>query len=216
MIFRFSRLFFFIGAIVLMASCAVSPKRSVLKTYCRYTAASAVERNALPDMVYLFPPLLADAKGKPLQSMSPVENADGSIADWRCPSEKSREIRAAMKHHLETNGYQVVDFATVRRMEAPHSILMLSSFYAKPVSLPVKKEGDPDRSILTMIRAKTFDIDLNPATSRDISHIDGAVIYHSQIPEHRLEEKCFGLLLGWLGDNVTGYMGIEGTASTAP
>lgn len=197
----------------LVASCAVPVKRDTPPVYCRYTSLSAVERTAIPWYVYLFPPLPADAKGKPLQSMQPVTDGTGRVVDWRCPTESSRRIRATLERMLKEKGYTVVDFAGVTRMEVPHSILMISSFYTKPAPVESKDGKGPDRSLLTMVRAKTFDVDLDPAKGREVARVDGVTFYPSAVPVRDLETKSLAILLGLLGDTVSGYLAIDNPSS---
>ncbi|MFT4175515.1 MAG: hypothetical protein QM627_02560 [Luteolibacter sp.] len=170
---------------------------------------SPAERPRIPVEVYVFPPLLADAKGKPLQKMKPVTGPSGEVREWACPSDRSRRIREKIRRQLRDAGYQVVDFDRVTSMETPHSILVLSLFHAKPEPLKDAHPDGPDRSMLTMIRARTFDVDLNPATARPISDVDGVTYFRASESPPELEEKSFRVLQTWIGENVSGFIDLS-------
>ncbi|MFT3990096.1 MAG: hypothetical protein QM680_01680 [Luteolibacter sp.] len=194
-----------------LASCASAPgpPTARLGAYCRYTAASPTARPPIPAEVYVFPPLLADSKGKPLQEMKPLADPSGGIREWACPSERSRKIRENVARQLKDAGYQVVDFNRVTSMETPHSILMLSLFYARAEALQEVSPKGPDHSMLTMIRARTFDVDLNPATAQRIADVDGVTYFKAAERPAELEEKSFRVLQTWIGENVSGFIDLS-------
>lgn len=173
---------------------------------CRYTAASRVTRSALPTKIYVFPTLLSDTKGNPKEKLTPSMNSSGGISDWSAPSAKSKLIRAQIERRLKDRGYQVVPFQEVLAMQVPHSILMVSSFYTAPVPIDNPKKGQPDQCILTMIKASTFGLDLNPKNGKNLSNVDGATLFYSGQNVSQLEYESFSQLIGWLGDSVSGMV----------
>lgn len=196
-----------------LASCATKPaKPEESKTgspLCRYTATSRVARSALPTKIYVFPTLLSDTKGKPKENLSPALDPSGAITDWSAPSAKSKLIRGQIERRLKGLGYQVVPFRDVLAMQSPHSILMVSSFYTAPVPVDNPKKGQPDQCILTMIKASTFGMDLNPKNGRSLSNVDGATLFHSGQNVSQLEQQSFSELGGWLGDSVSGMVWLK-------
>lgn len=196
-----------------LASCATKPaKPAESKTgsaLCSYTATSRVTRSALPTKVYVFPTLLSDTKGNPKEKLSPSLDPSGAITDWSAPSAKSKLIRGQIERCLRGLGYQVVPFQDVLAMQSPHSILMVSSFYTAPVAVDNPNKGQPDQCILTMIKASTFGMDLNPKNGRSLSNVDGATLFHSGQNVRQLEQQSFSELSGWLGDSVSGMVWLK-------
>ncbi len=125
--------------------------------------------------------------------------------DWRPPSDESRALRESASRSLKSKGYEVVEFKDVLGMSQPHSVLMVSLFYHKPsAGAAVGKDGR--KSILTMIKARTFDTDLTPSKSRAVSDVDGDTRFDVHTECATLVGKSFGILVGWIGDDVSGYM----------
>jgi hypothetical protein len=188
-----------------LASCATKPaEHQAGLPLCRYTATSRVTRSVLPTKIYVFPTLLSDTKGNPKEKLAPALDPSGGITDWSAPSAKSKLIRGQIERRLKSLGYQVVPFQDVLAMQSPHSILMLSSFYTAPVPVDHPKQGQPDQCILTMIKASTFALDLNPKNGKNLTNIDGATLFYSGQNVSQLEQESFSELIGWLGDSVSG------------
>ena len=188
-----------------LASCAIKPaEHQAGLPLCRYTATSRVTRSALPTKIYVFPTLLSDTKGNPKEKLAPALDPSGGITDWSAPSAKSKLIRGQIERRLKSLGYQVVPFQDVLAMQSPHSILMLSSFYTAPVPVDHPKQGQPDQCILTMIKASTFALDLNPKNGNNLTNMDGATLFYSGQNVSQLEQESFSELIGWLGDSVSG------------
>jgi hypothetical protein len=157
-----------------------------------------VARSALPTKIYVFPTLLSDTKGKPKENLSPALDPSGAITDWSAPSAKSKLIRGQIERRLKGLGYQVVPFRDVLAMQSPHSILMVSSFYTAPVPVDNPKKGQPDQCILTMIKASTFGMDLNPKNGRSLSNVDGATCFTPGKTSASWSSKAFrSLAAGW-------------------
>lgn len=193
-----------------LASCATKPAEPQAGSpLCRYTATSRVTRSALPTKIYVFPALLSDTKGNPREKLTPAMDPSGGITDWSAPSAKSKLIRSQIERRLKGLGYQVVPFQEVLAMQSPHSILMVSSFYSAPVPVDNPKKGQPDQCILTMIKASTFGMDLNPKNGRNLSNVDGATLFHSDQNVSQLEQQSFSELIGWLGDSVSGMVWLK-------
>ena len=193
-----------------LASCGTLPANPVDRKadspLCRYTASRQTTRSVLPTKIYVFPTLLSDMKGSPKEKLLPTLNASGGIVDWFAPSAKSKFIRGQIERHLSGLGYQVVPFQDVLAMQSPHSILMVSSFYTAPVPIDKPKKGQPDQCILTMIKASTFDLDLNPKTGKNLANVDGATLFYSGQNVSQLEKDSFSELINWLGDSVSGMV----------
>lgn len=193
-----------------LASCATKPAEPQAGSpLCRYTATSHVTRSALPTKIYVFPTLLSDTKGNPEEKLTPAMDPNGGISDWSAPSAKSKLIRGQIERRLRSLGYQVVPFQEVLAMQIPHSILMISSFYTAPVPIDNPKKGQPDQCILTMIKASTFALDLNPKNGRNLSNVDGATLFYSGQNVSQLEQQSFSELIGWLGDSVSGMVWLK-------
>jgi len=136
-------------------------------------------------------------------------DSSGGITDWSAPSAKSKLIRGQIERRLRGLGYQVVTFQEVLAMQNPHSILMVSSFYTAPVPVDNPKKGQPDQCILTMIKASTFGMDLNPKNGKNLSNVDGATLFYSGQSVIQLEQQSFSELIGWLGDSVSGMVWLK-------
>ncbi len=195
---------------MLAVSCATKPPQpATAPTHLHYTAVSAVKRTAIPTTVYLFPPLLCDAKGKPKESLSPVEDPALGITDWVAPSAKSKTLRRQLENQFRSRGNRVVTFQDVLTSDDPHSILIVSSFYSVPQTVASPKPGQADRSILTMVKTKTFGVDLDPANSRNIANIDGITFYDSTRNPADIEARSLEAGLSWLGENVSGVTPLD-------
>jgi hypothetical protein len=76
-----------------------------------------------------------------------------------------------------------------------------------PVDNP--KKGQPDQCILTMIKASTFALDLNPKNGKNLSNVDGATLFYSGQNLSQLEQASFSELASWLGDSVSGLVWLK-------
>lgn len=195
---------------LLAVSCATKPpEASVIKTSLQYTATSRIKRTSLPSRLYLFPPLLCDVKGKPKESLAPVEEPGLGIVDWVAPSAKSKKLRRQLENHFRASGNQVVSFQDVLAAETPHSILIVSSFYSAPLAVDSPKPGQADKYVLSMVKASTFGVDLDPAKSRQLASIDGVTFFDSNRKPADIEGRSLGAVIRWLGDNVTGVTSLD-------
>ncbi len=207
---RYGTILFALGLCVLTFSCADSPKaQPQVQASCHYTATCPLTKSVLPSKLYFFPPLLCDAKGKPKESLKPVQEVDGGITDWVTPNQKSKAIRDQLETYFTSIGYQVVTFKDVLAAREPHEILIVSSFYSAPLPVVPAVAGKLDQYVLSMIKAKTFDLDLDPRKSKDIASIDGLSFFSSTQKPNDIESKSFGITIRWLGDNVSGIMNLE-------
>lgn len=195
---------------LLAISCASKPPQvPVTKASMRYSAASRLNRTSLPTMLYFFPPLLCDAKGKPKESLTPVEDPERGIVDWVSPSATSRQLRRQMEDYFRSRGNQVVSFQDVLAADTPHSILIVSSFYSAPQAIDSPKPGQPDKYLLSMVKASTFDVDLDPGKSRNIASIDGLSFYDSSRKPSGIESRSFEAAICSLGENISGVASLE-------
>lgn len=195
-----------------LASCVTKAplnKAAIDKAQFSYTAECRSPRSALPYQVYFFPPLLSDNKGRPKQAMKPMMDASGGIAGWQNPSEKSRRFLAYLTKQAAKSGYQVVTFRDVLAMKEPYSILIVSSFYTEPQATENFKPGQPDRFFLCKLKGSTFDLNLNPATSKNIANVDGATVFYEHQDLQLIEQKSLESSASWLGDDVSGFLSIK-------
>lgn len=142
--------------------------------------------------------------GKPKEKLTALHDQTGKIIDWSASSSKSKLIRGRIERNLQTLGYQIVSFQDVLSMPAPHSILMVSSFYTEAQQVDQPSKGKPDKCILTMIKANTFDLDLDPGKSKNLANMDGATSFYSDQKASDLEAESFSILINWMGDEVSG------------
>ena len=159
--------------------------------------------------MYFFPPLLCDAKGKPKEVLTPVQDPALGIVDWVSPSAKSKKVRRQLEDYFRSCGNQVVSFQDVLAAETPHSILIVSSFYSAPLAVESPKPGQADQYVLSMVKANTFGVDLDPAKSRKIASIDGVTFVDSTRRPADIEGKSLEAAIRWLGDNVNGVTSLE-------
>ena len=195
---------------LLLISCASRPEPAAgIKPSLHYTAVSRLSRAQLPSKMYFFPPLLCDAKGKPKEVLTPVNDPALGIVDWVTPSAKSKKVRRQLEDYFRSCGNQVVSFQDVLASDTPHSILIVSSFYSAPLAVESPKPGQADQYVLSMVKANTFGVDLDPAKSRNIASIDGATFVDSAHRPADIEGRSLESAIRWLGDNVNGVTSLE-------
>ena len=136
-------------------------------------------------------------------------DAGGGIAGWQTPSEKSRRFLNYLTKQAAKSGYQVVTFKDVLAMKEPYSILIVSSFYTEAQATENPKPGQPDRFFLCKLKGSTFDLNLNPATSKNIANVDGATVFHQHQDLQLIEQKSLESSASWLGDDVSGFLSIK-------
>lgn len=189
-------------------ACAGKPRPDEpSKPYCQYTASGVGARP--PGKIYFFPPLLCDNKGNPLEVLKPVVGKDGALLGWSAPSPLASRIESHLRKHAQQLNFEPVTFADVLASKDEHSILIVSSFYSKPQIVEHPEPGKADRYILTMMKASTFDLTLDPSKSRMVGKSDGLAFYHSSAPVPQIEAKSLAPLIKTLGDQVTGYSLVE-------
>ena len=206
-----------LGSILVLGVCALgwvscaekAPERPPAPPSCRYTAASRVERANLPPKIYFFPPLLADAQGNPKEAMKPQLSAQGEIVEWVTPTERSQQILERLKKGSRKGGFQVVSFQEVLAMRRPHSILIVSCFYSAPSAAEATAKNSPDQRLLTMMKACTYDLDLDPRKSKNLAKVDGVSFFKADRKVDAIEAKSLEVLSAWLGENVTGMVYLE-------
>lgn len=182
---------------------------SKIRGVFQYSALSGLASNKIPTRIYLFPPLRSDAKGKPVESLKPMQDADGQITGWRPSGGSADALLRTMSKRLTQMGYEVVDFQTVVNATQPYSILMVSGFYTPAVTIKDAEEGGLDRSQTVMIKASVFDLNLAPNTKIDLLKVDGLMNYASANPPDRPLERAFEETMRWFGDNVEGSVLME-------
>jgi hypothetical protein len=202
----------FLAPVSLLASCQLQTKLAVpdksvggAGVLCHFSAKSTTQESAIPNRAYVFPPLRADIHGKPSEKLVPVLDEEGNVRDWSPPSPESRALRELAIRSLKSKGYEMVEFKDVLGMSHAHTVLMVSLFYHTP-STDEKAGKDGRRALLTMIRARTFDTDLDPSRCRAVSDVDGNTRIAPEDEPSVLTQKSFGTLVGWIGDNVSGYV----------
>lgn len=182
---------------------AVGDRHDVAR--CYYTVKSSVRESGIPHKVYLFPPLPADIHGKPSEKLVPLQDGHGNVCGWKPPSSLSRALRESAALSLRSKGYEVVEFKDVLGMNEPHSILVVSMFYHMPAA-GVEAGKDGRKFILTMIRARTFDADLDLSRCHAVSDVDGNTRFEMHDDVNLLMKKTFGSLVWHIGDNASGYV----------
>ncbi len=205
------RVFIAFIAGLFLVSCSTQStlkKAPIDRAQFSYTALCRTPRSALPYQIYFFPPLLSDNKGRPKQSMKPMVDSSGGITGWQTPSEKSQRFLGHLTRQATKSGYQVVTFKDVLAIKDPHSILIVSSFYSEPQQMKNTKPGPPDQFFLCKLKGSTFDLNLNPATSRNIANVDGATVFYKHQDIHSIEQKSLEASASWLGDDVSGLVSI--------
>lgn len=207
---RQSRVLLPLALCQLLVSCANRPAPTAeIKPSLQYSAASGLTRAQLPTKIYFFPPLVCDAKGKPKESLVPVEEPQRGIVDWVSPSAKSRKVRRQLEDYFRSRGNEVVAFQDVLAAETPHSILIVSSFYSAPLAVESPKPGQADKYVLCKVKASTFGVDLDPANSRSIASIEGITFFDSARKPSNIEGRSLEAAIRWLGDNVNGVTSLD-------
>lgn len=191
---------------VLLSACVVNKHTDInhRRVDFQYSSSASVRPSEIPQKVFVFPPLLADKSGKPKQSMHPQTNDKGGILHWKPPSLVSAKLHKRIQKSLSLQGYEVVDYAEVMQMAEPYSIMMLSFFYTDSY---MAKQSDKTQKklILTMIRGKLFDLDLNPVTSIDVLRSDGVAYCDIGVHDDVVREESIVSLVRKLGDDVAGH-----------
>ncbi len=175
----------------------------------QYSAAARTDGSGMPGMVYFFPPLLCDASGQPRETLAPVEDPERGIVDWVTPSAKSHKLRRQLEDYFRSRGDRVVSFEDVLAAEKPHSILIVSTFYSAPVGVENPKPGQADEYVLSKMKASTFDVDLDPAKSRDVARIEGVTFFDSNRKPADIEVRSFDAAIRSLGENVSAVASLE-------
>ena len=117
----------------------------------------------MPNQVYLFPPLLCDAEGKPEQSYLQAVREDGTV-DWLPPDEKSREWWGLLRSLFAEKGFEIVPYSAVLQSHRPHSILVVSAYYSRPYR--IGGDGQAAYSLFTRLAGDTYPVDLDPKLRR--------------------------------------------------
>lgn len=112
--------------------------------------------DVLPPMVYVFPPILVDQRGTPLEQLSYITKPNGAI-EWSPPTQVSAHIQQTIQQEYADYGYKVVDFERVSNMRHAHEILVINSTYS-----PAIGDGNGPYTLFTHMVGSTFPVDLSP------------------------------------------------------
>jgi hypothetical protein len=172
-----------------------------------YNAISA--QGSIPGKVYIFPPLRSNKKGVPIEKLSPVKDAEGNVSDWKASSETSNRLHSKLRTQLSANGYDIIAFSDLVRVQDPYSVLVLSSFYSPPAPTETKEGEQAYKACLVMLKGSLFDLELNPATKKDVIQHDGLMKYPAENEMTDPIGKSLSVLFGKVGDNEEGYIYLE-------
>lgn len=128
----------------------------------------SVRLGSLPRPLYVYPPLMINDQGQPMEQLSYAETTSGAI-DWVPPSALSVRWRTVLLGLFAKRGSQPVTFEAVTSMNNPHSILIVNAFYTPPL----RRSGDHPEApleIRTRIVGFTIDDSLDPSSRRN--HFD--------------------------------------------
>jgi hypothetical protein len=163
-----------------------------------------MEKTDLPKYVYVFPPLLSNMNGKPVEKLIAVESTNGGISDWRTTSPESVHLRKKISSVLQYQGYEVVSFEDLTSVKRPYSVLVVSTFYTNLTPVRNQQGELLHQASLTLVKGSLFDEKLDPKSKKEIIQVNGSL----KIPAGKKFlypiEKSMSETFSWFGDNCSG------------
>jgi hypothetical protein len=156
---------------------------------------------AIPERVYVFPPLLMDGNGVPLEQYQYTVASDGGLV-WTAPSVNSGGIHARVMEKMEREGYELLSFNELQNEPADHSILVLTSYYTTHWENDVK--GNKDASVhvvFVRLAGATFPASLDPKMKVDIFNQELIGFYNSSENEVEAIQLGLSMAVKYIGKN---------------
>jgi len=151
---------------------AFVPKQGVTKVFLTANAAPRGVGNVRS--VYVFPPLLIDANGRPLGDLSYVVNREGQLL-WRSEAPDALGIKASLESNFRDLGYRPISFETLSNVETDHSILVVSPYF----SAPIRDKQNPDNPfVFARIVMATYPASLDPRERLELVNQETLSHYH--------------------------------------
>ncbi|NDV62089.1 hypothetical protein G0Q06_06490 [Puniceicoccales bacterium CK1056] len=151
---------------------AYIPKQGVTKVFLTANAAPQGVGNVR--RVYVFPPLLIDANGRPLGDLSYVVNEEGQLF-WRSEAPDALGVKKSLESHFRDMGYRPVSFETLSNVETDHSILVVSPYF----SAPLRDNQNPDNPfVFARIVMATYPASLSPQERLELVNQETLSHYH--------------------------------------
>lgn len=202
----FSKVFVLLFFVFVQASCSfrAKPQEGMSRVVFAYDSLSAMEKTDLPKYVYVFPPLLSNMNGKPVEKLIAVESTNGGISDWRTTSPESVHLRKKISSVLQYQGYEVVSFEDLTSVKRPYSVLVVSTFYTNLTPVRNQQGELLHQASLTLVKGSLFDEKLDPKSKKEIIQVNGSL----KIPAGKKFlypiEKSMSETFSWFGDNCSG------------
>jgi hypothetical protein len=196
---------------VCQISCKVgdTPSQDQRRVMFSYEALAAMQPRDIPTYVYVFPPLQSSKGGKPIEKLTAVSSASGSVMGWKTSSALSMSLKPKIESQLTQAGYEVVSFADLLSVKRPYAVLVVSTFYTLPYDVKNDAGEITDRATLVLIKGALFDGNLDPKTKKDIIKVDGVtkipVGKNFADPVNRTVKQAFS----WFADNSSGLVLME-------
>lgn len=196
----------FFGVAVLQVSCSVGdkPVPEAKHVVFRYDALAAMQPRDIPTYVYVFPPLRSNKGGAPIEKLTPITSAEGSVTEWKTSSALSMSLKTRIEKSLTVGGYETVSFADLVSVKRSYAVLVVSIFYTLPYDVKNDAGEVTDKATLVLIKGALFDGNLDPKTKKDIIKVDGVtkIPVGKEFPDPipRTVDQAFS----WFADNSTG------------
>jgi hypothetical protein len=185
------------------------PSQDQRRVMFSYEALAAMQPRDIPTYVYVFPPLQSNNGGKPVEKLTAVSSASGSVIGWNNSSALSMSLKPKIESQLAQAGYEIVSFADLVSVKRPYAVLVVSTFYTLPYDVKNDAGEITDRATLVLIKGALFDGNLDPKTKKDIIKVDGVtkipVGRNFPDPVNRTVKQAFS----WFADNSSGLVLME-------
>lgn len=155
----------------------------------------------LPTRAYVFPPLLMDADGVPVEQYINTVTDDGELL-WRAPSAVSEEIQKSIEQRLRTEEFQLVTFSDVQDMKSDHSILVVTPYYSKYWENTVgQKNEEIVHVVFLRLAGATFPMSLEPDQKMDVFNQELLGFYNPEDAELDVVKLGLAMAVKYIGKN---------------
>ena len=165
------------------------------------TANASVVAKRMPRKAYIFPPLLMDVNGNPLEQYIQTTDADGGLV-WKTPSPVSLELQAGVEKRMKKEGFELVSFRTLQDAPHAHSVLIVTSYYTKHWENKVGKgRFETVNIVYVRLAGSTFPLDLDSTQKVDIFNQELLVFYNPLNPETEAVKLGLNMAAKYIGQS---------------
>jgi len=132
-----------------------------------------------PQNAYFFPPLLMDEENQPINKLFPATNPAGRLF-WQSDTPNASEIQQLVKGVARQNGFVLLDFDSLNRVEHDHTVLVFNTYFTEPRA-EVYKGYQTGRWLSSLrMTASTYAATLDPASRKDLLSAEALVLFSSE------------------------------------